>query len=573
MMQRMLRAALAVLLLVLLPSLAGAQTAGGSIANPRPLTAQAIRQALGYTPGRGQWYAAPGVPSAGVGQSGDLYLSTTSGQVYQNSGGAWSLVSNITGPTGATGAAGAAAWSTLSAGFTMPAAASTVSVSIGSTAWMTAGQTVYVAAAGYLTVTAVTDGVTAVLTNPGLASNAAPGTAIPAAVLVTAAGAPGAGSVSPGTAGAIAGYPAGGDTIGPITALPSGTTASTPAAGDSSGKVATSQFVSGALGGTVLRSYLAGLTLSTPGASSVMAIASGVAADSTNSQMMALASPFTKTTGSWSAGTGNGALDTGTIANSTWYHWYLIKRPDTGAVDVLTSLDPGTSGTVTVTVASPAVVSWPAHGLSVGAAVVFSTTGALPTGLVAGTTYYVISAGFGTNAFEVSTSPGGAAVGTSGTQSGTHTATANPTLPANYTLFRRIGAGRTNASAQWAAFTQVGDTFYWASAVADVNGASLNTASAQYQLASLPQGINVTAIVDFSYGGGGTGVLLIYSPLQATGSASGGRWNMSVNATNGGMQAHIITDTAAHVNVAVNFNCSPFYIYTEGWVDRRGRDY
>jgi hypothetical protein len=39
----------------------------------------------------------------------------------------------------------------------------------------------------------------------------------------------------------------------------------------------------------------------------------------------------------WALGTGNGALDTGAIATSTWYHVWLIARSDTGVVDVLVS--------------------------------------------------------------------------------------------------------------------------------------------------------------------------------------------------------------------------------------------
>jgi hypothetical protein len=77
--------------------------------------------------------------------------------------------------------------------------------------------------------------------------------------------------------------------------------------------------------------------------------------------------------------------------------------------------------------ASPAVLTKTAHGLSVGDAIVLSTTGALPTGLTAGTVYYVISAGFGANAFEVSTTPGGSAVNTSSAGSGTHSFTAQYT--------------------------------------------------------------------------------------------------------------------------------------------------
>lgn len=50
-------------------------------------------------------------------------------------------------------------------------------------------------------------------------------------------------------------------------------------------------------------------------------------------------------------------------------------------------------GTVTITNATPGVVSYTAHGLAAGDAVVFAVTagGSLPTGLTAGTTYYVSS--------------------------------------------------------------------------------------------------------------------------------------------------------------------------------------
>jgi hypothetical protein len=81
------------------------------------------------------------------------------------------------------------------------------------------------------------------------------------------------------------------------------------------------------------------------------------------------------------------------------------------------------ASTFTVTIASPGVFTLNSHGLVAGDKIVFQTTGALPTGLTAGTTYFVISAGLTTNAFEVSTSDGGSAVNTSGSQSGTHSVT------------------------------------------------------------------------------------------------------------------------------------------------------
>ena len=91
----------------------------------------------------------------------------------------------------------------------------------------------------------------------------------------------------------------------------------------------------------VLRNYIAGLTMSTPGSSATFSVAAGVAADSTNVNMMPLgAAGLSKTANGWAAGNNNGALDTGTIAISTWYHVFLIMRPDTGVVDVLISVSP-----------------------------------------------------------------------------------------------------------------------------------------------------------------------------------------------------------------------------------------
>ena len=74
----------------------------------------------------------------------------------------------------------------------------------------------------------------------------------------------------------------------------------------------------------------------------------------------------------------------------------------------------------TVTIALPAVFTTVGHGFVAGRALALSTTGALPTGLVAGTTYYVIAAGLTADAYQVSLTPGGVAVNTSGAQSGVH---------------------------------------------------------------------------------------------------------------------------------------------------------
>ena len=83
----------------------------------------------------------------------------------------------------------------------------------------------------------------------------------------------------------------------------------------------------------------------------------------------------------------------------------------------------GTTGagtTVTISTATPALVSWTAHGFAAGQPVQFGGAGAtLPAPLVAGQTYYVIAAGLVTNAFEISATVGGAAINTTTASAGT----------------------------------------------------------------------------------------------------------------------------------------------------------
>lgn len=80
-----------------------------------------------------------------------------------------------------------------------------------------------------------------------------------------------------------------------------------------------------------------------------------------------------------------------------------------------------TIGTVTITIATPGVLTFATHGLTVNDRIQLTTTGALPTGLSASTTYYVISAGLTANTFQVSATQGGTAINTTGSQSGVHT--------------------------------------------------------------------------------------------------------------------------------------------------------
>jgi len=74
----------------------------------------------------------------------------------------------------------------------------------------------------------------------------------------------------------------------------------------------------------------------------------------------------------------------------------------------------------TVNISTGATFLCNGHGLVAGDVIALSTTGALPTGLTTVKNYFVISSGLLTNSFKISATPGGTAIDTSGTQSGTH---------------------------------------------------------------------------------------------------------------------------------------------------------
>lgn len=94
------------------------------------------------------------------------------------------------------------------------------------------------------------------------------------------------------------------------------------------------------------------------------------------------------------------------------YYWDVGSGVSTRAVNINTL-----GGVVTFTIATPCVVTLSVL-LADGTAVQFATTGALPTGLTAGTTYYLRNVD-GAIA-NLSATPAGALINTSGTQSGTH---------------------------------------------------------------------------------------------------------------------------------------------------------
>lgn len=116
------------------------------------------------------------------------------------------------------------------------------------------------------------------------------------------------------------------------------------------------------------------------------------------------------------------------------------------------------SATVTLTIASPCVVTWTDNGLPDGTPVVLTTSGALPTGLTAGVIYFVIDRT--ANTFRLSATMGGAPIVTTGSQSGTHTATAQ----IHRTYFSVVGSNMGNPPAidDGTNWLDIGPTNKWA---------------------------------------------------------------------------------------------------------------
>ena len=98
------------------------------------------------------------------------------------------------------------------------------------------------------------------------------------------------------------------------------------------------------------------------------------------------------------------------------------KEPNfTGAARVAVFGADRAEANVTINTATDTFTTTSAHGLSANDQLTFNVTqGSFPTGLTAGTTYFVISDGLTTNDFKVSETQGGSAIDTTGSAAGTY---------------------------------------------------------------------------------------------------------------------------------------------------------
>lgn len=123
--------------------------------------------------------------------------------------------------------------------------------------------------------------------------------------------------------------------------------------------------------------------------------------------------------GPWGSGTwgfGTSSVNTIQLWSQANFGEDLIYGPRGGGIYYWTAQIGVSNSTFSVTIASPAVLTTTVS-LRDGTAVMLNTTGALPTGLNVSTVYYVVNSS-GTTC-NLSLTYGGAAINTSGTQSGT----------------------------------------------------------------------------------------------------------------------------------------------------------
>lgn len=241
------------------------------------------------------------------------------------------------------------------------------------------------------------------------------------------------------------------------------------------------------------RGHIWGLTMSNAGGDTTndIAVAAGEACDENGTGNIILASAITKQIdASWAVGTNAGGMNTGSVANSTWYEVHLIKQVDTGVVDVM-----------------------------------FTTT-------------------------------------------------ANrATLPANYTLQRRIGWVRRGTATNLQ-FTQIDDYITLTTQIADVSNAASATSEAAVTLTVPPNAIARFRASTVSATSTNAAWCIVFkeivegavTPAGTTGIASLGGFDLSAW-TAGHFELRVSSTSTIEHNSSVT--TANFSISTYGWIDHR----
>lgn len=247
-----------------------------------------------------------------------------------------------------------------------------------------------------------------------------------------------------------------------------------------------------------IRGQIYGLTLSNnvTDATNDIDIAAGAAVDTTGAVSMLLASAYTKRLdAAWAVGTGNGGRMSAAAIADTTYHVFLIRRTDTGVVDV-----------------------------------------------------------------------------------GFDTSPTAPTLPTNYTQFRRIGSIMRESGAI-VGFRQFGEKFIRNTLATYSSGTNPGTSPFSVTL-GVPTGLNLDAIIQVGTVANGSnadcrGMIYISSVTPASNQFNFGTSNVTASGNPQFWSELIVTTVATAQVTAKLFSsgaASLLLVNTAGWFDDRGRN-
>lgn len=162
------------------------------------------------------------------------------------------------------------------------------------------------------------------------------------------------------------------------------------------------------------------------------------------------------------------------------------------------------------------------------------------------------------------------------------TSLASPTLPAAYTLKRRIGSFRTDGSTFIRDFVQDGDLFQWATPTPDYIQTNPGS-TAILVTVSAPPGLRTQAHLQVVVEQSATSAqvfTLLSDPSVLDIAATSNRSDLSPAGNNGGTswyvagRADVMTDTSARVRARLSASDANtnLQINLLGWTDRRGKD-
>ena len=235
-------------------------------------------------------------------------------------------------------------------------------------------------------------------------------------------------------------------------------------------------------------------------------------------------SVFTSTGHGLTAGTGiqlstTGALPTGLTAGTTYY---VIAAGLTANTFMLAPQ----SRNVTMTIANPAVFTNTSHGMAAGTPIIFQTTGSLPTGVTAGTTYYVAAAGLTANTFKVSPASGSTTVTMTKSSPAVFTTSSSHGLTVNTAIvFSTTGALYTGLTAGTTYYVKTVPLVNTFTVSATVGGAAINTSGSQSGTQSYVRLVTTT--------GSQSGTHSYVQPIVTSGSQSGTHAIVQALATSG----------------------------------------